>query len=223
MSKLAFNSVCVSVVLIHLSLSWGARLVDSPLRDVFTMFSFAPGLFALECLEETEISGLGKRVQHLHVHVGVVLVVLFGNVRVPGPALESADTALDAPALLSAYEVVVVPACAGPGRAALGRFAYEQPVAVAEGVSGVPVDDDKMAHHGVLMAIESGVEFRERGFENSEAVPAGSGRTEHRDDVFGEDAVEQVPLVGVECEGIEIDDLDDLGFVVVGHACSPRL
>ena len=56
------------------------------------------------------------------------------------------------------------------------------------------------------------MEFRERSFEDIEAVPAGSGRTEHRDDVFGELAVEQVPLVGVECEGIEIDDLDDLGF-----------
>jgi hypothetical protein len=29
--------------------------------------------------------------------------------------------------------------------------------------------------------------------------------------------------VGVECERIEIDDLDDLGFVVVDHVCSPRL
>src|SRR4051812_10561630 len=88
---------------------------SSPARDAFTARPPVPGLLALERPQVPDVAGLREAVEHLHVHVGVVLVVLLGHVRVAAPALQAADAVLDAPALRRANHLVVVPAGAGPG------------------------------------------------------------------------------------------------------------
>ena len=74
----------------------------------------------------------------------------------------------------------------------------------------------------MLMVVQRVVEFCKRAFEVGKARPAGSRWTKIRRHVFRENQIEKVPLMSVEGEAIEIQDLDNRSLVLLDHSlCSP--
>ena len=78
-----------------------------------------------------------------------------------------------------------------------------------------------MTHHGVLMAVQPGMELGKGALEVGESRPDGPGRAEVGEHVFRENAVEQVPLLSIKREAIKVEQFNDRCFVMLNHACAP--
>src|SRR5258708_4539516 len=85
-----------------------------------------------------------------------------GNERIAGPRDQPANTAADAPALVSADELIVIPATADPVGSALGRIAREQPITVGQCIRLVALNMNTGTRHRVHVIGQRFVKILER-------------------------------------------------------------
>src|SRR5437588_10016364 len=147
-------------------------------------------------------------------HHRALFVSRLRNERIAGPRDQPANTAADAPALVSADELIVIPATADPVGSALSRIPREQPITVSQCIRLVALNVNTGTRHRVHVIGQRFVEILERKLECSERFPYGPRRPEISMYIRGKNVVQQVPGMAIKRNTVEIYHVDDFGFVL---------
>src|SRR5258706_16252973 len=136
-------------------------------------------------------------------HRGVWLEAWLGNKRVACPRAQRANTAADTPALVSADELVVIPAAADPVGTADRQIAREQPITVGQCIRLVAVDENAETRHHVEMIGQRLEKILECILDCSGRLPPRSSRPKISMYIRRKDVVQQVPCMAVNRDTIE--------------------